>query len=109
MQNTRLNRLTDTVSNRISQWLSNPWRRLSLIIIGLLFGFYLATAIATITGQTARLDVVGAGLVVAATEIVNRLVYGRQALGRSPLGEILNATKIGLIYGLAVEAFKLGS
>ena len=109
MQNTRLNRLVTSATNRANQWLGNPWRRLSLIIIGLLFGFYLASAVATVAGQAAKLDIFGAGLVVASTEIVSRLVYSRLAFGRSTVGEILNATKIGLIYGLSLEAFKLGS
>ena len=51
MQNTRLNTLVDRTVRQFTQWAQNPWRRLSLIIISLLFGNFLASAIATTTGQ----------------------------------------------------------
>lgn len=114
MQNTRLNRLTDDLISRFTGWLQNPWRRISLIILGLLFGNFLATAIATSAGQEAELDVLAAALLVGLTEFVSWFVYRLSARqpsnqARSLFSETLNATKIGLTYGLFLEAFKLGS
>ncbi|MEO6862476.1 MAG: DUF565 domain-containing protein [Microcoleus sp.] len=110
MQNTRINRLIDVLSEQFRSWLSNPWRRISLLVISLLFGTVLGTAIPTIAGQSADWDIVGAGLLVLFTELVNRVVYsGRLSAARSLWVEILNALKIGLTYNLFVEAFKLGS
>ncbi|EGK88913.1 DUF565 domain-containing protein [Microcoleus vaginatus PCC 9802] len=110
MQNTRINRLIDVLGDRFRGWLSNPWRRISLLIISLLFGTFLGTAISTIAGQSADWDIIAAGLLVLLTELVNWLVYGgpRPATG-SLWVEMLNALKIGLTYNLFVEAFKLGS
>ncbi len=121
MQNTRLNTLIDRIFRQFTQWAENPWRRLSLIIISLLFGNFLASAIATSTGQRTDLDIFISLIMVIVVELVSWLTYGTIAGQRKPgkynpiLGQrpiliaILNNLKIGLIYGLFVEAFKLGS
>ncbi|NJK70552.1 MAG: DUF565 domain-containing protein [Microcoleus sp. CSU_2_2] len=110
MQNTRINRLIEVLGEQFGNWLSNPWRRISLLVISLLFGTFLGTAISTIAGQSADWDIVVAGLLVLFTELVNRLVYGgrRQAV-RFLWVDMLNALKIGMTYNLFVEALKLGS
>jgi hypothetical protein len=117
MQNTRLNNLIDVILAQLRQWFRNPWRHLSVVVISLLLGVFLGTAIPTTAGQTAEWDVVGAGVLVLFTEAVSRFVYSRkrrQATDEgvprgSLLAEILNAFKIGVTYSLFVEAFKLGS
>ncbi len=109
MQNTRINRLTDVLGEQFGRWLSNPWRRISLLVISLLFGTFLGTAISTIAGQSADWDIIAAGLLVLLTELVNRLVYGSPQIARSLWVDMLNALKVGLTYNLFVEAFKLGS
>ncbi len=114
MQNTRLNRLTDDLIARFTGWLLNPWRRISLVILSLLFGNFLATALATSAGQEAELDILAGAILVVLTEAVSWFVYrrgDRRPSGRAQtlFAEILNATKIGLSYGLFLEAFKLGS
>ncbi len=110
MQNTRINRLIDVLGERFGRWLSNPWRRISLLLISLLFGTFLGTAISTIAGQSADWDIIVAGLLVLLTEFANWLVYrGPRPAAGSLWVEMLNALKIGLTYNLFVEAFKLGS
>lgn len=110
MQNTRLNTLIDRTTDQFGQFFRNPWRRLSLLMICLLFGFFLGSAIPTTAGQTAEWDIIGAGLLVLLTEGISRIVYGSTRGGlRSLPAEMINTTKIGLIYGLFIEAFKIGS
>lgn len=110
MQNTRLNRLVDVTVDRLSGWLRNPWRRISVIMISLLFGNYLGPAISLVAGQRGQLDVVIAGFLVALTELVSAVAYRRNPnKARSLLLDCLNAIKIGVIYSLFVDAFKLGS
>ncbi len=110
MQNTRFSTLVDVLLTRFSSWLQNPWRRLSLIIIGLLFGTFLSTVIVTSAGQTGELDVLFAAIMVAWSELTSWLVYRRMPLiQRRIFLDIVNAIKIGLSYGLVTEAFKLGS
>ncbi|MFB2923427.1 MULTISPECIES: DUF565 domain-containing protein [Aerosakkonema] len=111
MQNTRLSNLVNILASQLSSWVGNPWRRLSLMTISLLFGIFLGTAIPTTAGQAADWDIIGAGLLVIFTELASRIFYGtnRQGGSRSLLAQMLNALKIGLIYSLFIEAFKLGS
>lgn len=115
MQDTRLNTLVNGALGRFELWFRNPWRRVSLLLLSLLFGNFLATAIATTAGQKAELDVLAGVLLVTITESINWFYYRRarrfpnESVQRSLFSEILNTTKIGLIYGLFLEAFKLGS
>ncbi len=146
MQRTRLNTLVNQTTLRFRQWVFNPWRRLALVVMSLLFGNFFATAISATAGQAAKLDVVVAGVLVILVEFISWLYYRftprrRRAIqanqqvtssavisplddanaiispgldpgpvrSRSTVVESLNAFKLGMVYGLFVEAFKLGS
>lgn len=110
MQNTRLNNLFDTLIRQLGGWLQNPWRRLSVLIISLLLGNFLGSAISTVSGQQADLDILVSGILVFITEFISRLAYGGSVdVRRSLPVQMLNALKLGLVYSLFVEAFKLGS
>ncbi len=110
MQNTRLTNLVDSIASRLGQWFLNPWRRLSLLLISFFFGFFLGTAISTVAGQRGLLDIVIAGCLVVLTEVTSRIFYSRNFLAkRSLLVESLNVLKVGFIYSMFVESFKLGS
>lgn len=111
MQRTRLTTLVESFTNRLSRQLINPWRRLSLITIALLFGYFLAVAVSSVAGQVAELDIVISAILLVAVEMVNWLFYrrGKSNAGNNLLLEVLQALKIGLTYSLFVEAFKLGS
>ena len=147
MQRTRLNTLVTQATVQFRQWVFNPWRRLSVIVISLLSGNFFATAISATAGQTAKLDVTISAILVIFVEIISWIYYRfaprrRSAISseglrdssvasplivsdrdpalpaqidlgpvrsRSTLAESLNAFKLGMIYGLFVEAFKLGS
>lgn len=123
MQNTRLNTLVEGSLQRLTQWLRNPWRRISMLIISLLFGNFLASAVATIAGQRAEPDILGAAIVVGVAEVISWITYANRTQlsrasqsasqprlsQRSLLVEALNGLKLGLLYGLSVQAFTLGS
>jgi Protein of unknown function (DUF565) len=110
MQNTRLNTLTTRITTQISQILRNPWRRTSLLLISGLLGFFLGSAISTISGQATYWDVIVAAIVLAGVELINRLAYGAaESVRRSLPTAALNALKMGVVYSLVLEAFKLGS
>ncbi|NEP41365.1 MAG: DUF565 domain-containing protein [Okeania sp. SIO2H7] len=110
MQNTRLDRLFNVINQRLQLWLRNPWRRISLLIISLLFGNFLATVISTIAGQAGYLDVTYAVICLLITEFLNWLAYRSYSGTSRPFGiDFLNGFKIGFTYGLFLEAFKLGS
>jgi Protein of unknown function (DUF565) len=112
MQNTRLSNLLGYVSINLRNWLANPWRRTSVMIICLLGGYFLGGAISLISGQAAVSDIAIAAVMLAITELVNFLAY-RKRENYTLLGgwgaNLINALKIGFIYSMFVEAFKLGS
>lgn len=117
MQNTRLSTLIDALSDRVVGLFSNPWRRVALLAIGLLFGFFLGgSALTSTAGQLAYWDVPAAGAVTLVAELISVYVYRRprqvasEERNRGKLFvDVLNATKIGIIYGLCLEAFKLNT
>lgn len=144
MQRTRLNTLVDQSVLQFRQWVFNPWRRLAVIVISLLFGNFFATAISATAGQAAKLDVTISAILVIIVEVISWVYYryaprrpdGPRLIGnqignqtrladatavstlpvdlgpvrsRSTVAECLNAFKLGMVYGLFVEAFKLGS
>lgn len=113
MQRTRLSTLFESTTSQFARWVFNPWRRLSLVIIGLLFGNFLGIAVSSIAGQAAELDVVISAILLGLVELTSWLVYRRpprnEARQNNLLLEIMNSLKIGLTYSLFVEAFKLGS
>jgi Protein of unknown function (DUF565) len=110
MQNTRLNTLIQTLIDRITEQLRNPWRGLLLRFLALLLGFFLGSAIVTTAGQLAQFDIFVAAFLVVFVELVSRFAYRLPRLNPQsfPL-PTLNAVKIGLTYSLFVEALKLGS
>jgi len=73
MQRTRLSTLANVTSSRFNSFFSNPWRRISLQIICVLFGVFSGQAIVTTAGQTAQWDVTAAGLLVLFTEAISRM------------------------------------
>ena len=107
-QRTRLQRSLGGAWPQLEQWASNPWRRLSLLLIVLLGAFVLGNAIGTLTGARAFLDPVAALRCVGLIELAIRL---RGPLRRRPgdrLGlELVDMTRMGFSYGLLLEGFKL--
>ncbi|MCM1984963.1 DUF565 domain-containing protein [Lyngbya confervoides] len=110
MQNTRLNSLIATLGRQVSQELVNPWRRLAVLLIALLFGIYLGIALSAIAGQLAYWDVTVAALILLGGEVISWLFHGnRLNFRRSIAGEALYALRIGVTYSLFLIAFMLGS
>ena len=89
-----------------------------LNLISFLSGFLTSSIIDTSLGQFSEWAIVGASLVVANIESFNNFYYSLISRNKNAfinrtymlvLLDILNFFKIGIIYGLIVDAFKLGS
>ena len=87
-------------------------------LIGFFSGFVLSSIIDTTLGELNEWEIVGAALIVSSLEISNIFFYTFASRIKSFLGSdssfyetliILNHVKRGIIYGLILEAFKLGS
>ena len=116
MQRTRLNTLVTITGDRLELLFNNPWRRISLNLIAILSGFFMGSALVTTAGQDAVWDIPAAAFVFTFTELTSKFVYGRRQRRQGALPQrrslyidVLNLFKVGLIYSLFLEAFKLGS
>ena len=107
-QQTRFHRSVDLAWERLELWAGNPWRRLSLQLIVLLLGFVVGTQAGAITGVIDALDPLMALVAVVLMELAIRL---RPALIARPEARLrlalLDMLRIGLLYGLLIEGFKL--
>lgn len=80
----------------------------SLQLISLFLGFYIATIISTIPSQTGEWGIIAGAMIVTFNESLSKIIYSFKN-GRTIFIYIINCIKIGIIYGLFVDAFKLGS
>lgn len=107
-QQTRFQRQLVNAGNQLVRWAGNPWRRWSLQLITLLLSFSIGGVVASIAGQIGQIDPVGALLCVLTLEWAVRIRgrLRRRQGDRLPL-QLLDMTRIGLLYGLLLDGFKL--
>ena len=107
-QQTRFQRQLVRAGDQLVNWASNPWRRWSLQLITLLLSFSLGGVVASIAGQIGQIDPVGALLCVLTMEwaVRARGRLRRREGDRLPL-QLLDMARIGLLYGLLLDGFKL--
>ena len=106
LQSTRLQTQWGEAINRLEQWTQNPWRRLSLLAIALFSGFLLGSDVTSVAGVLSQMDPVASLIVVLGIEFTLRRVRRSGASWTLP-EQLLDLSRIGFIYGLFLEAFKL--
>ena len=107
-QQTRFQRRVAQAGEQLESWATNPWRRLSLQLIILLASFAVGGGLGMITGALSTIDQLSALMCVLALELAVRL--RRPLLRRSGdrLGlQLLDMSRLGLLYGLLLDGFKL--
>nr|YP_010471155.1 hypothetical protein N4M48_pgp037 [Synarthrophyton patena]UVF62984.1 hypothetical protein [Synarthrophyton patena] len=90
---------------------------LSIQLLNILLGFFISTTLSTIPAQTGDWGVIASAIIVTNQEIASKIIYKRDKhanckqknLRKNILLKYLNSIKIGILYGLFVDAFKLGS
>lgn len=107
-QQTRFQRQLVEAGEQLVKWAANPWRRWSLRLITLLISFSLGGVVASISGQIGQIDPVGALICVITMEwaIRARGPLRRRPGDRLPL-QLLDMARMGLLYGLLLDGFKL--
>ena len=106
LQSTRLQTNAGAAFQRLENWARNPWRRLSLLAIAGLIGFLIGTAITPVAGVLGQMDPVAALLVVLGTELTIRRQRSSEPSLKLPQ-QLLDLGRIGFLYGLFLEGFKL--
>lgn len=107
-QQTRFQKQLVQAGDQLVNWASNPWRRWSLQLITLLLSFLLGGVVPSIGGQLGQIDPVGALLCVLTLEwaVRARGRLRRHRGDRLPL-QLLDMARIGLLYGLLLDGFKM--
>ncbi len=107
-QSTRFHSNFGQLLERLELWSVNPWRRYSLSLIIFLSGFLVGSSIGMINGVLALMDPIGAFFTVLFLEIMVRLRrYWRINPQLKVALNLLDMARIGLLYGLLLEGFKL--
>ena len=92
----------------LSIWANNPWRRYSISLIILLFGYFLGSSLGMISAVVNLMDPVAAFLSVAFIEILIVLRRNfRFERKKKFLVILLDSLRLGLFYGFFTESLKL--
>nr|YP_009511624.1 hypothetical protein [Melanthalia intermedia]AXI97501.1 hypothetical protein [Melanthalia intermedia] len=73
-------------------------------------GFFLSAIFSTMPSQTGDWEIVIGSIIVTLNEIASNYIYSyKKKHSNFSILYLLNFLRIGIIYGLFVDAFKLGS
>tara|TARA_Y100001970_G_C14259269_1_gene878383 strand:- start:10866 stop:11204 length:339 start_codon:yes stop_codon:yes gene_type:complete len=106
-QQTNFQKRILNISENVVRWSYNPWRRLSLLVIIFLVGYFLGSSIGMINGYLALADPLGAFICVLLIEISIKI---RRKLSMNKMNifiQIIDSIRIGLLYGFFTEGMKL--
>ena len=109
MQNTRLNSIIEKLSASFEYFIFTSWKKTSAALLALLLGFYLGSSLTAILLVYLKERSLTALIIVAIVEITVRL---RNKLNQDKLPIfiiILDNLRLGSVYAVVLEAFKLGS
>ena len=106
-QQTRFQQRVAQAGDGLVVWAANPWRRASLLLIVLLTAFVIGSGLGTITGALSTIDQVSALGCVLAIEAAARLRTPLRRRRERLALQILDMARMGLLYGLLLDGFKL--
>lgn len=108
-QNTRLELLLTRLNRQLLGGWQGPWRRRSLRLLALLLGMYLGNNLTSLWLASFGLRPAVVLAMVVALEVVVRL-RSRWVRDPAPLAwSLCDDLRIGLVYAVIFEAFKVGS
>ena len=110
IQNTRYEKIQKTITNNLGGFLSGTWTKRSISAISLLLGFFLvgSNLAAYYLSEVGQRPIVVLCLLI----IIEILIRIRTTLNNSSLKTLLliiDNLRIGAVYAVVLEAFKLGS
>ena len=110
LQATRYEQLQRRIGMQLNQTLVGPWRRRSVAVLALLFGFIIGSNVTMYWFQRSGQNRPAAVLVmVLILEVIVRL-RSKVRSGPWPLPWLaLDNLRIGTVYAVVLEAYKLGS
>lgn len=105
-----------SIKKTLQNFLTNRLTSVGVQILNTLIGFFAATALSTIPTQQGDWSIVAATIIIVNQEIISKIIYQYIQPNYSRSNSYLNIfikncnnIKVGILYGLFVDAFKLGS
>ena len=108
MQKTNFSRITYQINNLLFGFLNDTWKSKSINIISVLTGYFLFANFATKFISEGKNELVMVPIIILFIEIIIRI----KPLSSSrfyDLWSVVDKLRIGAIYAVILEAFKLGS
>tara|TARA_B100000674_G_scaffold119391_1_gene90701 strand:+ start:900 stop:1226 length:327 start_codon:yes stop_codon:yes gene_type:complete len=108
MQNTRFSIINDKISKLFFGFLESSWRSKSINLISILFGYFLFANFITKFISEGENELIMVPIIILALEVIIR-IRPKNKSQFFLLWSIADKFRIGAIYALILEAFKLGS
>ena len=108
MQKTNFSRITDQLNNLFFGFLSDTWRIKSIGLISVLTGYFLFANFLTKFISEGKNELIMVPIIIVFIEIIIRI---RPSLNPKfyYVWTVVDKLRIGAIYAIILEAFKLGS
>ena len=108
MQKTNFSRITYQINNLLFGFLSDTWRSKSIGLISVLSGYFLFANFATKFISEGKNELIMVPIIIIFIEIIIRIKPSPSSR-LYDLWTVVDKLRIGAIYAIILEAFKLGS
>ena len=108
MQKTNYSRITSELNNLFFGFLSSSWKSKSTSFISLLLGYFLFANFLTKFISEGRNELIMVPIIILFIEIIIRIKPSSSSRFYD-LWSVIDKLRIGAIYAVILEAFKLGS
>ena len=106
-QRTRLRQVTGGSLHGLALWAANPWRQGSLLAVIFTASFLLGNGITTISGALNVFDPMAAVATMVLTEVLVRQRPRLQRQGNHLWLHLVDAFRVGFLYGVILDGFRL--
>ena len=108
MQKTNFSRITYQVNNLFFGFLSDTWRSKSISLISVLTGYFLFANFSTKFISEGKNELIMVPIIILFIEIIVRIKPSSSSKFYD-FWSVVNKLRIGAMYAIILEAFKLGS
>ena len=108
MQKTNFSRITYQLNNLFFGFLSDTWRTKSIALISVLTGYFLFANFLTKFISEGKNELIMVPIIIVFVEIIIRIKPSSSSRFYN-LWSVVDKLRIGAIYAIILEAFKLGS
>jgi len=108
MQKTNFSRITNQLNNLLFGFLSDTWRSKSISLISVLTGYFLFANFITKFISEGKNELIMVPIIILFIEIIIRIKPSSSSKFYD-LWVVIDKLRIGAIYAIVLEAFKLGS